>query len=257
MLPESPQKSTECSPSITADPDPRNDVKPKLVKCHSFLESESYLEPPANKRVPALNVDHSNKNRQSSKERQAERPTYVKTNFPSLCTELSNDEKRRESVSSGSRSPRSPITKQQITFKKSPSFTSQHNDGSLSFEEDEGVPLEGSTSASDFKNKFPSKDECYTDKDRAASVVFGTKDIKVSLQDKREREIRKMKPGEKKSVIYYSQGEHEIRQGRIKTAIQFFSKALYLNPANKDCLIARSKCFLQLSDKVSQSYFLP
>ncbi|XP_076350632.1 outer dynein arm-docking complex subunit 4-like isoform X2 [Tachypleus tridentatus] len=247
MLPESPQKSTERSPFITADSDLRSDVELKLMNCQSILESESNIEPAANKRFPALNVDYSTKSRQNSKEYQAERPTYVKSTFPSLSIELSNDGKRRESVSSGSRSPHSPITKQ-ITFKKPPSFTSQHKDGSLSSEEAEEVPLEGSTSATSFKKHFPSKDECYTDKDRAASVVFGTKDIKVSLQDKREREIRKMKPGEKKSTIYFSQGEHEIRQGNIKTAIQFFNKALHLNPVNKDCLIARSKCFLELGN---------
>ncbi|XP_013787907.2 tetratricopeptide repeat protein 25-like, partial [Limulus polyphemus] len=92
------------------------------------------------------------------------------------------------------------------------------------------------------------KDEFYTDKDRAASVAYGTKDIKVSLQDKEEREIRKMKPGEKKSTICLTQGEHESRQGNVKSAIHFFNKALDVHPTNKDCLVARSKCYLQLGN---------
>ncbi|XP_076374178.1 outer dynein arm-docking complex subunit 4-like isoform X2 [Tachypleus tridentatus] len=261
MLPEPPrinvQNSNGCNSTnvlFVANPSVRDNSKSKLVKCSRTLEPCPNVETPVKERVSMLNIEKDNqkiKKRLNLKDLQSENPTSEST-FSSLSIDFNGEEKRRESISSeprSPRSPRSPTTKQRAVFKKSSLFISQQREGDLNSDKNERTPIEGGTCAlEDFKKNFSMKDEFYTDKDRAASVAFGSKDIKASLQDKEEREIRKMKPGEKKSIICLTQGEHEIRQGNAKSAVQFFNKALDLHPTNKDCLIARSKCYLQLGN---------
>ncbi|KAG1665914.1 Tetratricopeptide repeat protein 25 [Nymphon striatum] len=96
--------------------------------------------------------------------------------------------------------------------------------------------------------KFLTKEELYTDKDRAAAVVLGTRDIKVSLQNKIKREKHREKPHESNCDIMLLQGEKEMQKNNPQSAIVFFNKALTIQPESIRGLLARSKCSLILSD---------
>jgi len=48
--------------------------------------------------------------------------------------------------------------------------------------------------------------------------------------------------------IFFAEGEVLAKQGQYKKAIESFTKALGFQPEDKSCLVARSKCYLQLGE---------
>ena len=49
-------------------------------------------------------------------------------------------------------------------------------------------------------------------------------------------------------AIYFAEGETLAKQKEFKKAVESFTKALEFQPEDKPCLVARSKCYLQLGD---------
>ncbi|XP_071481076.1 outer dynein arm-docking complex subunit 4-like [Diadema antillarum] len=49
-------------------------------------------------------------------------------------------------------------------------------------------------------------------------------------------------------AIYMAEGDVLFKQGEYKKALQSYSTALEIEPTDKNCLVARSKCHLQLGD---------
>ncbi|CAG9768280.1 unnamed protein product [Ceutorhynchus assimilis] len=91
-------------------------------------------------------------------------------------------------------------------------------------------------------------EEVYCDKDRAAAVNMGSKDIKQSLKIKRkqERSTFLQIPEEAEPGNFLALGNYEMCRGDLQIAIDFMSKALELNPTEKNSLVARSKCYILL-----------
>lgn len=115
------------------------------------------------------------------------------------------------------------------------------------------------------KNKVRRVEEIYTDKDRAAAVNLGTKDIKQSLKMKKrqDRSHALQIPEEAEPSTLLALGNNELRSGDVKIALNFVNKvliiffnayntiffqALELNPGDKNGLVARSKCYLLLGE---------
>ncbi|ENN77401.1 hypothetical protein YQE_06226, partial [Dendroctonus ponderosae] len=90
--------------------------------------------------------------------------------------------------------------------------------------------------------------EIYCDKDRAAAVNLGSKDIKQSLRIKRKQDRSKnlQIPEEAEPSTFLALGNYGMCRGDLAIAIDFMSKALELNPAEKNSLVARSKCYILL-----------
>ncbi|KAF5269284.1 hypothetical protein FQR65_LT02585 [Abscondita terminalis] len=98
------------------------------------------------------------------------------------------------------------------------------------------------------KRKRPKPEELYTDKDRAAAVNMGTRDIKQSLKIKRRQDRTKNleMPDEAEPTTFLGLANFEMNKGEEDIALLFLNKALELNPTDKNCLVARSKCYLLL-----------
>ncbi|XP_034244945.1 tetratricopeptide repeat protein 25 [Thrips palmi] len=98
------------------------------------------------------------------------------------------------------------------------------------------------------RNRVIRGEEVYTDKDRAAAVQMGHRDIKQSLRMKRHQErVHALQlPEEADGSTLLALGQYELRQGNIDIAIAFVNKALQLCPEDKTALVARSKCYLLL-----------
>nr|XP_018903410.1 PREDICTED: tetratricopeptide repeat protein 25 [Bemisia tabaci] len=94
------------------------------------------------------------------------------------------------------------------------------------------------------------QEEVYTDKDRAAAVNMGSRDIKQSLKMKRRADRSKALqiPEEAEPGTLLALGNYELRNGDVAIAINFVNKALELNPNDKQALAARSKCYLLLGE---------
>ncbi|XP_008193619.1 outer dynein arm-docking complex subunit 4 isoform X1 [Tribolium castaneum] len=92
------------------------------------------------------------------------------------------------------------------------------------------------------------REELYCDKDRAAAVNMGSKDIKQSLKLKRKQDRSKALqiPEEAEPGTFLALGNYEMCRGDLQIAINFMSKALELNPTEKSALVARSKCYILL-----------
>ncbi|XP_033229071.1 V-type proton ATPase catalytic subunit A-like [Belonocnema kinseyi] len=94
------------------------------------------------------------------------------------------------------------------------------------------------------------QEEIYTDKDRAAAVNMGSRDIKQSLKMKRRqdrsRDLQIPEEAEPSSML--ALGNREMRCGNLKIALNCINKALELSPNDKNALIARSKCYLLLGE---------
>ncbi|KAJ8984058.1 hypothetical protein NQ317_006556 [Molorchus minor] len=90
--------------------------------------------------------------------------------------------------------------------------------------------------------------EVYCDKDRAAAVNLGSKDIKQDLRmKKKEDRTRYLQiPEEAEPSTFLALGNYEMCRGDLHIAIGFITKALELNPTEKNALVARSKCFILL-----------
>ncbi|XP_014249647.1 tetratricopeptide repeat protein 25-like [Cimex lectularius] len=93
-------------------------------------------------------------------------------------------------------------------------------------------------------------EECYTDKDRAAAVNMGSRDIKQSLKMKRKQEKSKalQLPEETEPGALLALAGYEMTAKRTDIALSFINKALDLNPEDKQALVARSKCYLLLGE---------
>ncbi|KAH9642778.1 hypothetical protein HF086_010431 [Spodoptera exigua] len=94
------------------------------------------------------------------------------------------------------------------------------------------------------------EEELYTDKDRAAAVVMGSKDIKQSLnlKDKAERSSALQLPVEADAGTLLALARAEMMRERYRTAVLFVNKAIELAPDEKAAYVARSKCYLLLGE---------
>ncbi|XP_049691806.2 LOW QUALITY PROTEIN: outer dynein arm-docking complex subunit 4-like [Helicoverpa armigera] len=94
------------------------------------------------------------------------------------------------------------------------------------------------------------EEELYTDKDRAAAVVMGSKDIKQSLnlKDKAERSSALQLPVEADAGTLLALARAEMMRERYRTAVLFVNKAIELAPDEKAAYVSRSKCYLLLGE---------
>ncbi|XP_061707605.1 uncharacterized protein LOC133518056 isoform X2 [Cydia pomonella] len=94
------------------------------------------------------------------------------------------------------------------------------------------------------------EEEVYTDKDRAAAVVMGSRDIKqsLSMKDKAERSSALQLPEEADAGTLLALARAEMTRERYKTAFNFVNKAIELAPEEKAAYVARSKCHLLLGE---------
>lgn len=76
------------------------------------------------------------------------------------------------------------------------------------------------------RRKRSRQEEIYTDKDRAAAVNMGNKDIKQSLKLKRreDRSRNLMIPEEAEPGTFLALGEYEIKRGDLRIALNFINK---------------------------------
>ncbi|CAK1602778.1 unnamed protein product [Parnassius mnemosyne] len=97
------------------------------------------------------------------------------------------------------------------------------------------------------------EEELYTDKDRAAAVVMGYKDIKLSLnmKDKADRSSALHIPEEADAGTLLGLARAEMTRERYRTALSFANKAIELAPEEKAAYVARSKCYLLLGEPQS------
>ncbi|RZC35820.1 tetratricopeptide repeat protein 25 [Asbolus verrucosus] len=96
------------------------------------------------------------------------------------------------------------------------------------------------------KGRGRRREEIYCDKDRAAAVNMGSKDIKQSLKLKRKQDRSRALqiPEEAEPGTFLALGNYEMCRGDLQIAANFITKALELNPAEKSALVARSKCYI-------------
>lgn len=78
------------------------------------------------------------------------------------------------------------------------------------------------------KRKRSRQEEIYTDKDRAAAVNMGNKDIKQSLRLKRREDRSKnmLIPEEAEPGTFLALGEYEMRRGDLHIALDFINKVV-------------------------------
>ncbi|CAG9784171.1 unnamed protein product [Diatraea saccharalis] len=100
------------------------------------------------------------------------------------------------------------------------------------------------------REKRRREEEIYTDKDRAAAVVMGSKDIKQSLnlKDKAERSSALQLPDEADAGTLLALARAEMMRERYRNAVSFVDKAIELAPEEKAAYVARSKCYLLLGE---------
>ncbi|XP_071446858.1 uncharacterized protein [Hetaerina americana] len=91
-----------------------------------------------------------------------------------------------------------------------------------------------------------SHEELYTDKDRAAAVNLGTRDIKQSLKLKRKQDRSQALqiPEEADPGAMLALGRRQMKAGRVSVALGFVNKALELQPEDVEALVSRSRCYL-------------
>ncbi|XP_028981998.1 V-type proton ATPase catalytic subunit A [Diachasma alloeum] len=94
------------------------------------------------------------------------------------------------------------------------------------------------------------QEEVYTDKDRAAAVNMGSRDIIQSLKIKRRQDRSKalQTPEEAEPGAFLALAAREMRSGDVNIAINCIHKALEMSPNDKNALLARSKCYLLLGE---------
>lgn len=76
------------------------------------------------------------------------------------------------------------------------------------------------------KTRAQRQEEIYTDKDRAAAVNMGNKDIKQSLKLKRkeDRSRNLLIPEEAEPGTFLALGEYEMKRGDLRIALNFINK---------------------------------
>ncbi|CAG9097859.1 unnamed protein product [Plutella xylostella] len=94
------------------------------------------------------------------------------------------------------------------------------------------------------------EEELYTDKDRAAAVLLGSRDIKQSMimKDQAERTCALDLPAEADAGTLLGLARAEIMRERFRNALTFVDKAIELAPEEKAAYVARSKCYLLLGE---------
>ncbi|XP_034840935.1 outer dynein arm-docking complex subunit 4 [Maniola hyperantus] len=94
------------------------------------------------------------------------------------------------------------------------------------------------------------EEELYTDKDRAAAVVIGTRDIKqsLSMKDKAERSNNLQIPMEADAGTLLALARAEMMREGYRTALTFVDKAIDLAPDEKAAYVSRSRCYLLLGE---------
>lgn len=80
------------------------------------------------------------------------------------------------------------------------------------------------------KSRMRRMEEVYTDKDRAAAVNMGSRDIKQSLKLKRKQDRSRALqiPEEAEPGTLLALGNHEMRTGQVSIAINFVDKVYFL-----------------------------
>lgn len=76
------------------------------------------------------------------------------------------------------------------------------------------------------RTRMQRQEEIYTDKDRAAAVNMGNKDIKQSLKLKRkeDRSRNLLIPEEAEPGTFLALGEYEMKRGDLRIALNFINK---------------------------------
>ncbi|XP_013201188.1 outer dynein arm-docking complex subunit 4 [Amyelois transitella] len=158
-------------------------------------------------------------------------------------------------VGDGDEEDETPVQKESIS-KRAP--TSADKNGNGDDEEIKHSGMERKTSIKPKKKKEHKpkrerrrrEEEVYTDKDRAAAVVMGSKDIKLSLnmKDKAERSSALSLPEEADAGTLLAMSRAEMMRERYRTAVSFVDKAIELAPEEKAAYVARSKCYLLLGE---------
>ncbi|KAG8225874.1 hypothetical protein J437_LFUL004804 [Ladona fulva] len=91
-------------------------------------------------------------------------------------------------------------------------------------------------------------EEVYTDKDRAAAVNLGSRDIKQSLKMKRKQDRSQALqiPEEADPNAMLALSRRQMKAGRVSVALGFVNKALELQPEDVEALVSRSRCHLAI-----------
>lgn len=79
------------------------------------------------------------------------------------------------------------------------------------------------------RNNGCKREELYCDKDRAAAVNMGSRDIKQSLKMKRKQDRSKalMIPEEAEPSTFLAWGNYEMNKGDLKIALDFITKVIF------------------------------
>ncbi|KAI5640688.1 hypothetical protein NE865_07006 [Phthorimaea operculella] len=148
-----------------------------------------------------------------------------------------------------------PAPKASISKRAPPSAAKTRDDSEMEI----AVPVERKVSIKTDKKRVKRKkkrerrrreEELYTDKDRAAAVVMGSKDIKQSMmmKDKAERSSALQLPVEADAGTLLALARAEMMRERYRTALTFVDKAIELAPEEKAAYVARSQCYLLLGE---------
>lgn len=100
------------------------------------------------------------------------------------------------------------------------------------------------------RRKRSRQEEMFTDKDRAAAVNMGNKDIKQSLRQKRKEDRSRnfMIPEEAEPATFLALGEYEMRRGALRIALDFINKVgSHFTEDKRTWFIVKASIFLRMS----------
>ncbi|XP_071746718.1 uncharacterized protein [Lepeophtheirus salmonis] len=102
------------------------------------------------------------------------------------------------------------------------------------------------------KNRDKASEVYYVDRDRAAAVVLGTKDIRKEFRNKHRRDKHQKlenKDEEEEIDIYILvlQGQHELKSGDPARALTYFIRAMEAEPDNINLKVMKSNCFVKMA----------
>lgn len=144
-------------------------------------------------------------------------------------------------VGAGDEEDEIPIPKASISKRVPVSSADKTSEGAASEKDDKGSIKESKDSLKQNQKKKPKRkqkkerrrreEELYTDKDRAAAVVMGYKDIKhsLSMKDKAERSSALQLPAEADAGTLLALARAEISRERHNTALTFVNKVISNN----------------------------
>lgn len=108
------------------------------------------------------------------------------------------------------------------TLGKTPSFVSSRSEGEANSHDRDG----SASYVEKYSRKYPDKELPFTDKDRAAAVAMGTRDIKVSLQVKKKKEKKQDEPEEREFQIRVALAEKELKHSDANRALRLINKVI-------------------------------